>query len=78
MCIYIHPSLVRYMSTIQQQKLKKLFPLSFFTLLMVASLLVISGGEQQQSFSQPSEQDTNSATTTQSTDFLTYDMPHMA
>jgi hypothetical protein len=61
------------MSTIQQQKLKKLFQLSFFTLLMVASLLVISGGEQQQSFSQPSEQDTNSATTTQSTDFLTYD-----
>jgi hypothetical protein len=60
------------MSTIQQEKLKKLFQLSFFTLLMVASLLVISGGEQQQSFSQPSEQDTNSATT-QSTDFLTYD-----
>jgi hypothetical protein len=54
----------------QQKKLKSLFQLSFFTLLMVASLVVIPGA-QQQSFSQSSEQDTNSAT--QSTDFLTYD-----
>jgi hypothetical protein len=54
----------------QQKKLKSLFQLSFFTLLMVASLVVIPGA-QQQSFSQSSEQDTDSAT--QSTDFLTYD-----
>jgi hypothetical protein len=54
----------------QQKKLKSLFQLSFFTLLMVTSLVVIPGA-QQQSFSQSSEQDTNSAI--QSTDFLTYD-----
>jgi hypothetical protein len=54
----------------QQKKLKSLFQLSFFTLLMVASLVVIPGA-QQQSFSQSSEQDTDSAT--QSTDYLTYD-----
>jgi hypothetical protein len=59
------------MSTIQQQKLKKLFQLSFFTLLMTASSVVVMSGQQQQSFSQLSEQDTNSAT--QSPDFLTYD-----
>jgi hypothetical protein len=55
----------------QQKKLKTLFQLSFFTLLMTASSVVVMSGQQQQSFSQLSEQDTNSAT--QSPDFLTYD-----
>jgi hypothetical protein len=55
----------------QQEKLKNVFQLSFFTLLLVASSVLIFVGEQQQAFSQSSEQDTNSAT--QSADFLTYE-----
>ncbi len=56
----------------QQKKLKTLFQLSFFTLLMIASLVVISVDEQQ-AFSQPSEEEDDDNSTTQSGDFLTYD-----
>jgi hypothetical protein len=69
--IYIGPLEFLKMFMKQQKKLKTLFQLSFFTLLMTASSVVVMSGQQQQSFSQLSEQDTNSAT--QSPDFLTYD-----
>jgi hypothetical protein len=69
--IYIGPLEFLKIFMKQQKKLKTLFQLSFFTLLMTASSVVVMFGQQQQSFSQLSEQDTNSAT--QSPDFLTYD-----
>jgi hypothetical protein len=55
----------------QQKKLKALFQLSFFIVLLVASSVVINSVDDQQAFSQPSEQDDNSAT--QPADFLTYE-----
>ena len=55
----------------QQKKLKALFQLSFFTVLLAASSVVIISIDEQHAFSQPSEQDDNSAT--QAADLLTYE-----